>query len=239
MERLQKKIANAGYTSRRKAEKLILEGKVKVNDKVVTTLGEKASEKDKIYIEDVLLENENKVYFLLNKPREVVCTTEDDKHRKIITSLIDTDKRIFPVGRLDYDTTGLIILTNDGNLANLLTHPKSNIEKVYIAKIKGFLTPDKITNLKKGVIIDGVKTKKSKVKVKHYDKRKNTSIVEITITEGRNHQVKKMFEKVGNEVIKLKREKIAFLTLEGLSSKEYRVLTPKEIKKLYSLANNK
>lgn len=237
MERVQKIIANAGYTSRRKAEELIMDGRVKVNDKIVTTLGEKASSKDKIYIDEVLLEKDNKVYFLLNKPREVVSTTSDDKNRTVITSLIDTDKRIFPVGRLDYDTTGLIILTNDGELSNLLMHPKNNIEKVYIAKIKGFLTPNKINELKNGVIIDNIKTKKAKVKVKHYNKEKNTSIVEITITEGRNHQVKKMFEKVGNKVLKLKRERIAFLTLEGLASKEYRTLTPKEVKKLYNLAN--
>lgn len=239
MERVQKIIANSGYTSRRKAEELIKEKRVKVNDKIVTTLGEKASNKDKIYIDDVLLAKEDKVYFLLNKPREVVCTTKDDKNRKIITSLIATDKRVFPVGRLDYDTTGLIILTNDGELANLLTHPNNDIEKVYVAKIKGFLSQNQIKELKNGVIIDNIKTKKAKVKVKHYDKKKNTSIVEITITEGRNHQVKKMFEKVGHEVLKLKREKIAFLTLEGLLSKEYRVLTPKEVKKLYNLAKNK
>ena len=139
MERLQKKIANSGYTSRRKAEELIENGRVRVNDEVITTLGYKVSDKDKIYIDEVLLENENKVYFLLNKPRGVVCTTEDDKGRKIITSLINTNLRIFPVGRLDYDTTGAIILTNDGELSNLLTSPKSNVEKVYIAKIKGLL----------------------------------------------------------------------------------------------------
>ena len=123
MERLQKVIANSGYCSRRKAEELIKEGKVKVNDKIVTELGTKVEESDQIKIEDILLEKEQKVYFLLNKPRGVVCTTEDDKHRKIITSLIDTNLRIFPVGRLDYDTTGLIILTNDGELSNILTHP--------------------------------------------------------------------------------------------------------------------
>lgn len=238
MERLQKKIANSGYTSRRKAEELIENGRVRVNDEVVTTLGYKVSDKDKIYIDEVLLENENKVYFLLNKPRGVVCTTEDDKGRKIITSLINTNLRIFPVGRLDYDTTGAIILTNDGELSNLLTSPKSNVEKVYIAKIKGLLTPDKIMALKKGVIIDGRKTKKSKVKVKKYDKKTNTSIVELTITEGRNHQVKKMFEQVGTEVLKLKREQIAFLNIYDLASKEYRILTPKEVKQLYNVAKN-
>ena len=235
MERLQKVIANSGYCSRRKAEELIKEGKVKVNDKIVTELGTKVEESDQIKIEDILLEKEQKVYFLLNKPRGVVCTTEDDKHRKIITSLIDTNLRIFPVGRLDYDTTGLIILTNDGELSNILTHPNNNIEKTYIAKINGKLLPNELMSLKKGIIIDKVKTKKAKVKIKSYDKKTDTSIIEITITEGRNHQVKKMFEKVNHKVLKLKREKYAFLTLEGLNSKDYRSLTIKEVKKLYSL----
>lgn len=235
MERLQKVIANAGYTSRRKAESLILEGRVKVNDEVINELGYKVNPKDKIYIDDILLEKDIKVYYLLNKPRGVVCSTSDDKKRKIITSLIDTDVRIFPVGRLDYDTTGLIILTNDGELSNIITNSKNNIEKVYVAKVKGFITPDRIYLLKNGVVIDGIKTKKAKVKVKKYDKNSNTSIVEITITEGHNHQVKKMFEAVGCEVLKLKRERIAFLNLDGLNSKEYRTLTIKEVKQLYSL----
>lgn len=238
MERLQKRIASSGYTSRRKAEELIKEGRVKVNGKTVTELGYKVESKDEIHIDEVLLEKENKVYFLLNKPREVVCTTEDDKHRKIITSLIDTDLRVFPVGRLDYDTTGLIILTNDGEFANLMTSPKNKIEKVYIAKINGKLLPNEMMNLKKGVIIDGKKTKKARVKIKKYDKKTNTSIIEIGITEGRNHQVKRMFNEVGHKVLKLKRERIAFLTLDGLASKEYRVLTPKEVKQLYNLAIN-
>ena len=238
MERLQKRIANSGYTSRRKAEELIEKGRVRVNDEVITTLGYKVSDKDKIYIDEVLLEKENKVYYLLNKPRGVVCTTEDDKGRTIITSLIGTDLRIFPVGRLDYDTTGAIILTNDGEFSNLLTSPKSDIEKVYIAKVKGMITPDKIMSLKKGVVIDGRKTKKAKVKLRKYDKNTNTSIVELTITEGRNHQVKNMFESVGNEVLKLKRERISFLNINDLSSKEYRILTPKEVKQLYNLAKN-
>ncbi len=238
MERLQKRIASSGYTSRRKAEDLIKEGRVKVNGKTVTELGYKVETKDEIHIDEVLLEKENKVYFLLNKPREVVCTTEDDKHRKIITSLIDTDLRVFPVGRLDYDTTGLIILTNDGEFANLMTSPKNKIEKVYIAKINGKLLPNEMMALKKGVIIDGKKTRKSRVKIKKYDKKTDTSIIEIGITEGRNHQVKRMFNEVGHKVLKLKRERIAFLTLDGLASKEYRVLTPKEVKQLYNLAIN-
>ena len=235
MERLQKLISDYGYTSRRKAEDLIKAGRVKVNGEIITTLGSKFSTKDKISIDDVLLEKEQKVYYLLNKPRGVICTTEDEKGRTTITSLIDTNLRIFPVGRLDYDTTGLIILTNDGELSNILIDSNNNIEKAYIAKIKGMLIPSEIMSLKKGIVIDGVKTKKAKVKAKKYDKNTDTSIVEIIITEGKNHQVKKMFEAVGHEVLKLKRERIAFLTLDGLASKKYRQITPKEVKQLYSL----
>ena len=238
MERLQKRIASLGYCSRRKAEELIKEGKVFVNGKLVIELGFKVEDKDQIMIDCIVLEEEQKVYYLLNKPRGVVSTTSDEKGRKTIVSLIDTDIRIFPIGRLDYDTTGLIILTNDGELSNLLMHPKNNIEKTYIAKINGKLLPNELMSLKKGVVIDNIKTKKSKVKIKNYDKNTDTSIIEITITEGRNHQVKKMFERVNHKVLKLKREKYAFLTLEGLSSKDYRTLTIKEVQKLYNLAKN-
>lgn len=238
MERLQKRIASSGYTSRRKAEELILAGRVRVNDEVINTLGYKVSDKDKVYVDDELLGKDNKVYYLLNKPRGVICTTDDDKNRTIITSLIDTDVRIFPVGRLDYDTTGAIILTNDGEFSNLLTSPSSNILKTYVAKIKGFLTPDKLFRLREGVIIDGVKTKKAKVKVERYDRNTDTSIVYIAITEGKYHQVKRMFSEVGNEVLKLKRESIGFLNINNLASKEYRMLTPKEVRQMYSLAKN-
>ena len=239
MERLQKVIAASGYTSRRKAEKLILEGRVTVNNETITELGYKVNPKDEIRVDDVLLEKENKVYFLLNKPREVVCTTEDDKNRKTITSLIDTDLRIFPVGRLDYDTTGLIILTNDGEFANVITSPKNKIEKVYIAKINGKLLANEMISLKKGVVIDGRKTEKSKVKIKKYDKKTDTSIIEITITEGRNHQVKKMFDAVGHKVQKLSRTTYGTLTLDGLTSGEYRELSHNEVRELLKLINNK
>ena len=238
MERLQKRIASSGYTSRRKAEELILAGRVRVNDEIINTLGYKVSDKDKVYIDDELLGKDNKVYYLLNKPRGVVCTTDDDKNRTIITSLIDTDVRIFPVGRLDYDTTGAIILTNDGEFANLLTSPSSNVLKTYVAKIKGALTPDKLFRLRDGVVIDGIKTKKAKVKVERNDKNTDTSIVYIAITEGKYHQVKRMFLEVGNEVLKLKRESIGFLNINNLASKEYRMLTPKEVRQMYSLAKN-
>lgn len=238
MERLQKVIANSGYTSRRKAEELIKDKKVLVNGKLITELGYKVDTNDDVVVEGTHITKENKVYYLLNKPRGYVSSTEDDKGRKVVTDLIDTTLRIYPVGRLDYDTTGILLLTNDGEFANLMMHPKNITDKLYIAKIKGILFKNEIDMLAKGVIIDGVKTSRAKVRVKKYDKKTNTSIVELIIHEGRNHQVKKMFEKVNHEVLKLKREQIAFLTLEGLSSKEYRMLTPKEVKRLYNLAKN-
>ena len=239
MERLQKVIANSGYTSRRKAEELIINSRVKVNGVLVNSLGTKVNKNDKIEVDGVILGKEEKVYFLLNKPRGYVSTTSDELNRKTVVSLIDTDKRIYPVGRLDYDTTGLLLLTNDGELSNLLMHPKNNIDKVYVAKINGFLTVEEQKKLKSGVLIESVKTSASKVKVRSFNKKTNTSIVEITIHEGKNHQVKKMFEAVSHEVLKLKREKIAFLNLQGLNSKEYRSLTIKEVKQLYNLANQK
>lgn len=239
MERLSKIIANSGVASRRGAEKLILEGKVNVDGQTITELGTKVSKKSVIEVEGIKIGKEEKVYYLLNKPRGVVSTTKDDKGRKTIVNLIHDPRRIYPVGRLDYDTTGAIILTNDGEFANMLMHPKNKIEKVYIAKIKGIPQINQIMNLKKGVLIDGIKTSRAKVKVKKVDNKSNTSIVEITIHEGRNHQVKRMFESVGLEVLKLKRERIAFLDLTGLDSKDYRKLTPKEVNRLYDLSQNK
>ena len=236
MERLQKVIAASGVASRRKAEELILAKKVKVNGKVVLELGVKVSEKDIVEVNGEKINREEKVYYLLNKPRGIITSTNDELGRTTVVSLINEDKRIYPVGRLDYDTTGALILTNDGDFANMMMHPSNNIDKVYVAKIKGILLPNEIMQLKNGVIIDGVKTSKAKVKVKKIDKSTNTSIVEITIHEGKNHQVKKMFECVGKDVIKLKRERIAFLDLKGLASGECRKLSHKEISKLYVLA---
>lgn len=233
MERLQKVIANSGYCSRRKAEELIKQGKVLVNNQKITELGFKVNSSDVIRIENKILKKEDKEYILLYKPRGVITTTNDELNRKTILDLIETDKRLYPVGRLDYDTSGLIILTNDGNLTNILTHPKNNIDKVYIAKINGIMNKEQIKLLEKGIIIDNKKTSPCKVKVRK--KEKDSSIVELTIHEGRNHQVKKMFEAIGFNVLKLKREKLAFLNLNGLKPGEYRYLSIKEVKMLYSL----
>ncbi len=235
MERLQKVIANSGYCSRRKAEELISDGKVRVNGMVVSELGFKVDGNDQIMINNEVLSREEKEYILLNKPRGVVTTTSDEKNRKTVIDLINTNKRLYPVGRLDYDTTGALLLTNDGELTNLLIHPRNKIDKVYIAKVKGFFDKESALTMSRGVVIDGVKTARSFVKLKKFDKNSNTSLVEVVIHEGRNHQVKKMFNAVGFDVLKLKREMFAFLDVNGLKSGEYRYLSIKEVKQLYSL----
>ena len=237
MERLQKVIAQTGYCSRRKAEEYIKQGKVQINGKTVTEMGVKVNFDDDITIEGNALNlKEDKVYYIMNKPRGIITSTSDEKNRKTVIDLVNEQKRIYPVGRLDYDTTGALLLTNDGELTNLLIHPKNNIEKLYIAKIKGIPTKEELQKLARGVIIDGHKTSRAKVKIKKINKKNNVSLVELIIHEGKNHQVKKMFETIGYEVIKLRRDSFAFLTVDGLKPGEYRELSIKEVKKLYSLA---
>lgn len=236
MERLQKVIANFGYTSRRKAEELIIKGKVRVNGEIVKELGLKVNSSDTIEVEGNVINNVDKVYYFLNKPRGVITSVSDDLGRKTVVDLINTNARIYPVGRLDYDTTGALILTNDGELANLLMHPKNQIDKVYVAKVKGLIGKEQLIKLATGVIIDGVKTSKGHSRIIKYDKKTDTSIVELTIHEGKNHQVKKMFEAIGYNVLKLKRESIAFLSVKSMKSGEYVMLTPKDVKRLYSLS---
>ena len=234
MERLQKVIANSGYCSRRKAEDLIKQGKVLVNGELVTTLGTKVNGNDAIIVEGKILKNEeDKVYYLLNKPRGIISSSSDDKNRKTVVDLIDTDKRIYPIGRLDYDTTGLIILTNDGTLSNKLMHPSNGVEKKYVAKLNKFFDISDLKTLENGVIVDNIKCKPTRVKIKKNDRIKDYSIVEITIVEGRNHIVKRVFENLGYLVDKLSRIEYAFLSIDNLRSGEYRELTKKEIKKLY------
>ncbi len=235
MERLQKVIAASGVTSRRKAEELITAGKVRVNGEIVTELGTKVSDKDRIEVNGEILEKEVKEYYLLNKPRGVVTTTSDDKGRKTVVDLIPTNARIYPVGRLDYDTTGVLLLTNDGEFANILMHPSSGVEKVYVAKLNGIIKGEQINKLKDGVMLDDELVKASRVKLKKVDPKSNSSMVQITINEGKNHQVKRMFEAVGFLVDKLKREKEGFFDLKDLQSGEFRKLTPKEVAKVYGL----
>jgi 23S rRNA pseudouridine2605 synthase len=237
MERLQKVIAESGYTSRRKAEELIKAGKVFVNDRKVTELGTKVAGDDVIVINGTMLKKEDKVYFLLNKPRGVITTVSDDLNRKTVVDLIDTKKRIFPVGRLDYNTTGILILTNDGNLDNILTHPSKHVPKTYVAKLNRVLEIEDLKRIQNGVMVDGRMCRPTRVKLKSVDKKKDTCLVEITIIEGRNHIIKKLFETCGYLVDKLTRTSYAFLTLDGLKSGEYRELSIKEVHKLYDYKN--
>lgn len=239
MERLQKVIAESGYCSRRKAEELISTGKVLVNGIVVDKLGTKVTGSDVVTIEGKTLKKEDKEYYVFYKPSGVVSTTADDKGRKTILDYFETNKRLYPVGRLDYDTTGLIIVTNDGEFANMLMHPKNEMEKVYVAKLEGIVNGEAVRLLKQGVFIEGTKCVPDRVKLKKFDRKTNSSIVEITIHEGKNHEVRRMFESIGYNVDKLKRERIGFLTLNGLNAGEYRRLTPKEIKQLHSLVSKK
>ena len=238
-ERLQKRIAESGYTSRRNAEKLIQEGKVLVNGEVVTKLGTKVTEKDEIIVDGEFLENQKFEYYLLNKPRGIISSSSDEKGRKTVVDLIETQSRVYPVGRLDYDTTGLILLTNDGELTNLLTHPKSKVPKTYLAKINKVLTMEEYHKIKEGIVIDGRKVKVKSVKIKKKYPKNNTSFVEITIIEGRNHIVKRIFESLGIDVIKLTRTNYAFLDLGTLRSYEYRTLTKDEVARLYNYVRNK
>lgn len=240
MERLQKVIASYGYTSRRKAEELIRKGKVMVNGKIITELGTKVEANDVISIDSVIINKDVKQeYYLLNKPRQVISSVEDKQGRITVRDLINTDARIYPIGRLDYDTTGLIILTNDGDLANLLMHPSFEVEKTYVAKVNKVLDKDDIKKIKSNIVVEGRKVVIKRFKIKKKDFEKNTSVVELTIIEGRNHIVKKIFASMNIDVIKLSRVGYAFLTIDNLKSGEYRNLTIKEIKKLYALKNTK
>ncbi|MED4532249.1 23S rRNA pseudouridine(2605) synthase RluB [Metabacillus fastidiosus] len=237
MERLQKVIAHAGIASRRKAEQLIQEGKVKVNGKVVTELGTKVTDQDRVEVEGVPLEREEPVYLLLYKPTGVISAVKDDKNRKVVTDFFPyITQRIYPIGRLDYDTSGLLLLTNDGEFANILTHPRYEVEKTYVAKLKGIPLREQVKQLERGIQLEDGKTAPAKVKVLSIDKKKQTSIVEIKIREGRNRQVRRMFEAIGHQVQKLKREQLAFLDLKGLSTGDSRELTPHEVKQLRALA---
>ncbi len=235
MERIQKIIAESGFCSRRKAEEYISKGQVKINGQVVS-LGTKASYDDEITINDTIINSkEEKEYYLLYKKEKTISSVKDEHERDTVTDYIDTSSRIYPVGRLDYNTTGIILLTNDGELSNILTHPSHKIEKRYSAKVSGIITPDEFMRLKKGVVIDNRKVTPTYIKIKKVNKNSNTSSITIGITEGRNHIIKRMLETVNHEVIKLKRESIGFLNLEGLKPGEYRKLTIKEVKRLYSL----
>jgi len=232
--RINKFIASCGYCSRRKADELIENGKVKVNDKVLLNLGIEVKKTDKVEVEGKLLQTtENLVYFMLNKPKGVICSNSDEFGRKTAVDLINFPERIFCVGRLDYDSEGLILLTNDGELAYKLTHPRLEIPKTYIVKIKGEILESELAVIRNGVKIGDVKYNKCKIKV--VEKDKLITKLEIILTEGKNREIRKMLEFINKEIIMLKRIKIADLKLGGLNRGEYRQLKDYEVEYLKSL----
>lgn len=237
LERLQKVIAQSGITSRRKAEQMISEGQVKVNHETITKLGTKVSKDDLIEVNGVPLDKEEPVYYMLYKPREVISSVSDDKGRKVVLDYLPgVTKRIFPIGRLDYHTSGLLLLTNDGEFAHLLMHPKHEIEKVYVAKVEGIPSKDELKQLRKGVKTDSDILKAVRYNVLSIDNKRRTMILEITLVEGRNRHIRRMMEQLGYPIMKLSREKYGTLTLKGLQSGEFRALTPHEIKQLRNAA---
>ncbi|RMD49417.1 MAG: rRNA pseudouridine synthase [Ignavibacteria bacterium] len=230
--RLNKYLSQCGLASRRKSEELIEQGRVEVNGKVVIELGATVDpEKDEILVDGEKIKPEKKVYFILNKPKNVVTTTVDEKHRRTVVDLINTDKKIFPVGRLDYDTTGILLLTNDGEFANRLLHPKNNFKRTYIATLDKSLEVEDKLKLLKGIFIQGGRGKFDEIK---YPKKNNFKIVEVTVSEGRNHFVKNMFLKLGYQVKKLHRKYYAGLTADNMKQGEYRKLSDSELKSLLS-----
>ena len=233
--RINKFLSSLGIASRRAIDKYIEEGRIKVNG-VIASTGIDVTEDDEIYIDNKKIETkriEEKVYFMLNKPLEVLSASSDDRGRKTVVDLIKTDKRIFPIGRLDYMTSGLILLTNDGELFNRLVHPKSEIYKKYYIKVFGEVKKEEIEELKKGVLLEDGKTLPAKVSGIKYDKNKTSMY--ISIREGRNRQIRRMIEKLGYKVLMLRREKIGELSLGDLKEGKYRELTKEEIEYLYSV----
>ena len=229
-ERLQKRIAASGLASRRKAEELILAGKVKVNDNIVKELSYQVDEEnDVVKVDDKIIKEENKlVYILLNKPEGYITTVKD----QFVT---DIKERVYPIGRLDYETSGLLLLTNDGDLTYKLTHPKHEVDKTYVARVKGKLTPDEIKMFKSGLKIEDYVTAPAKLKVIRYDEKTNVSLLEIKIHEGKNRQVRKMCKAINHPVLRLKRTAMGKIRIGECEIGKYRYLTEDEVKYLKSI----
>lgn len=230
--RINKYIAQAGVASRRKADELIENGNVKVNGAVMKEPGYDVQEGDKVEVNGRVVEGQQKlVYVLVNKPFGVITSAKDEKDRVTVMELVkDIDERLFPVGRLDYNTTGALIMTNDGSLTYRVTHPKHELGKTYRALVKGVISPEKARKLRSGVDIGGYVTKRAKVSV--IKGNQNSTLVEITIFEGKNRQVRKMFSAIGNPVQELERVAIGNIRLGHLKSGHYRKLTKEEIEYL-------
>lgn len=237
MDRLQKVMAHAGIASRRKCEEIIAEGRVAVNGEIVTEMGVKVDpEEDKVVVDGKIISKEKKIYILLNKPEGYITTVSDPEDRDTVIDLMpDIKQRLYPVGRLDFNSSGLIILTNDGNLTYKLTHPKKEVDKTYEVEVRGLIDSDEFNKFKEGIIIDGRKTSPAETSNIRYYNDDNKTKFEITIHEGRNRQVRRMCEIIGYPVRKLKRTGLAFLKIDDLKKGEYRYLTDEEVKKLKKL----
>jgi 23S rRNA pseudouridine2605 synthase len=236
MERLQKVIARAGVTSRRKAERLITDGRVRVNGKTVRELGTKVSARDRVTVNGAPIAKERPVYFLFYKPTGVISSVKDDRGRTTVVDFFrGVPERLFPVGRLDYDTSGAILLTNDGELANRLMHPRFEIDKTYIASVNPIPTGEQLQELAGGIRLEDGITAPAGVRLIADDKKKNTALVRLIIHEGRNRQIRRMFAALHLHVRRLKRERYGFLSLNGLHPGDSRPLKPQEIKTLRRL----
>lgn len=232
MERLQKVIAKSGVASRRKAEEMIKKGLVTVNGETITSMGVKVSEKDIIEVEGVPLTKEEKVYILYYKPVGEISSVGDDRDRRSVTDTFEMfEERIYPVGRLDYDTSGVLLMTNDGDFTQMMTHPKYEITKTYRVKVDGILKREQQRQFMRGIKLEDGMTAPCKIKVIR-DKNDRNMILDVTLHEGRNRQVRRMFEYFDLKVVKLTRTHFDFLTLDGLSEGEYRFIKPHEVKKL-------
>lgn len=233
-QRLQKYLASCGIASRRKCEELILKGEIEVNGEIVTTLGTKVSELDIVkYKGKQISPIEEKVYILLNKPIGYVTTVKDQFKRDTVMDLININKRIVPVGRLDMYTSGALLLTNDGDFVNKLTHPKNEVDKTYNVTVKGIISNEDIKKLEEGVIIDNnYKTRPAKAKILKVDNEKDISRFQITIHEGKNRQVRKMCEAIDKKVLALHRSKIENIDVKSLKMGQWRYLTKSELEYL-------
>lgn len=237
MERLQKVIAQAGIASRRKAETLILEGKVKVNGVVVKELGTKVTKKDVIEVNNNEIMKEEFEYYVINKPQKTLCSNADEHGRDLVINYIASKKRLFTVGRLDYDTSGVLLITNDGEFANTLIHPRFNVKKTYELIVSDILKAEDMKRLEQGIVLDdGYKTAPAKAWILHKDFEKKQTKLELTIHEGKNRQVKRMIEALGYKVRKLHRKQFGTILVNELRKGEYRRLKPFEIKQLKKLA---
>lgn len=236
-ERLQKIIRDAGYASRREAEQWILEGRVMINGEIVKDLGVQADpDCDLILIDHLPIQKEKKVYYLFNKPSQVMTTRKDPQGRRTIMDFFSqVEERLFPVGRLDFDTEGLVLLTNDGAMMNGLLHPSKEIEKRYRCRVQGAFTEEDRLKLEKGVMLSDGLTAPAHCKILERNVKDQTSLIELEIHEGKNRQVRRMLAALGYLVISLRRVRFSFLTLEGVPLGKYRPLTEAEIQKLKTL----